>query len=133
MQYAPLLAASAPQRVPVYGSWYGISQLCQGSYCRPSCLAMKIHWALPTSVLLKRIRAEKAVLRPLLGIIFACAEVTQAEAACVTPVTTPTQLQGRVLHTRPPQATLTKHPDQNHHMSNCLHDDVCGRVRQPTT
>ena len=54
---------------------------CESCYCRPSCLAMKIHWALPTMVLLKRIRAENAVLRPLLGIIFACTDIIQCDKA----------------------------------------------------
>ena len=63
-------------------------------YCRPSCLAMKIHCALPTRVLPKRISDENAVLRPLLGIIFACTDGTQNDVAWVTPAPSSVQLQG---------------------------------------
>ncbi len=64
---------------------------------------MKIHCALPTIVFPKRIRAETAVLRLLLGINLACTGVTQGQAACVTAVTNSVQLQGLLLHTDPPQ------------------------------
>ena len=54
-----------------------IKECHHSCYCSPSRRAIQIHCALPTRVLPKRMEAENAVLRALLGIIFACAVAKQ--------------------------------------------------------
>ncbi len=88
---------------------------------------MKIHCALPTRVFPNRIRAEKPVLRPLLGIIFACTGATQVEAAYVTPAAHLNSCKISPVLRRPPQKhsqsrskpMVTLLVDQT-----CLHDDT---------